>query len=142
MNNSMSERVDLTPVDGVEVTFVMDNAADILAAPTESALRPSWGWDWSDVEQLRAEHGYSLPGRILKPLTPATGAGRVSIMAPSMSDKVDLTLVDGVEMTNLAQNHPDPVLTRNEIAIADYFNNSDSPTSFPPWAPREICSRR
>jgi 7,8-dihydropterin-6-yl-methyl-4-(beta-D-ribofuranosyl)aminobenzene 5'-phosphate synthase len=56
----MSENVDLTPVDAVEVTVVMDNAIDILAAPTETALRPPWRWDWSDVEQLRAEHGYSL----------------------------------------------------------------------------------
>jgi hypothetical protein len=30
----MSENVDLTPVDAVEVTVVMDNAIDILAAPT------------------------------------------------------------------------------------------------------------
>jgi 7,8-dihydropterin-6-yl-methyl-4-(beta-D-ribofuranosyl)aminobenzene 5'-phosphate synthase len=56
----MSEKVDLTPVDGVDVTVVMDNAIDILAAPTETVLRPPWQWDWSDVEQLRAEHGYSL----------------------------------------------------------------------------------
>lgn len=56
----MGERVDLAPVDGVEVTVVMDNAIDILAAPTESSHRPAWQWDWSDVEQLRAEHGYSL----------------------------------------------------------------------------------
>ena len=51
----MNEKVDLSPVDGVEVTVVMDNAIDILAAPTETALRPPWQWDWSDVEQLRAE---------------------------------------------------------------------------------------
>jgi 7,8-dihydropterin-6-yl-methyl-4-(beta-D-ribofuranosyl)aminobenzene 5'-phosphate synthase len=56
----MSERVELTPVDGVEVTVVMDNAIDILAAPSEAAFRSPWQWDWSDAEQLRAEHGYSL----------------------------------------------------------------------------------
>jgi 7,8-dihydropterin-6-yl-methyl-4-(beta-D-ribofuranosyl)aminobenzene 5'-phosphate synthase len=56
----MSEHVELAPVDGVEVTIVMDNAIDILAAPTESALRPPWRWDWSEGDQLRAEHGYSL----------------------------------------------------------------------------------
>jgi len=31
----MSEKVELTPVDGVEVTVVMDNAIDILAAPAD-----------------------------------------------------------------------------------------------------------
>lgn len=56
----MGETVQLTPVDGVEVTVVMDNSIDILAAPTEMSRRPAWQWDWSDVEQLRAEHGYSL----------------------------------------------------------------------------------
>lgn len=56
----MSEHVNLTPVDGVEVTVVMDNAIDILAAPTETARRPPWRWDWSEGDQLRAEHGYSL----------------------------------------------------------------------------------
>jgi hypothetical protein len=56
----MSEKVELTPVAGVDVTVVMDNAIDILASPTESAFRPAWQWDWSDLEQLRAEHGYSL----------------------------------------------------------------------------------
>ena len=60
MEASTSEKVDLTPVDAVEVTVVMDNAIDRLAAPTESASRPSWQWDWSDRDQLRAEHGYSL----------------------------------------------------------------------------------
>jgi len=60
MEPFVSESVDLSPVDGVEVTVVMDNAIDILAAPSETAFRPSWQWDWSDVDQLRAEHGYSL----------------------------------------------------------------------------------
>jgi len=56
----MNELVDLISVDGVEVTVVMDNAIDILAAPTETTRRPEWQWDWSEVDQLRAEHGYSL----------------------------------------------------------------------------------
>lgn len=56
----MSSSVPLVPVDGAEVTIVMDNAIDILAAPTEAALRPPWRWDWSEGDQLRAEHGYSL----------------------------------------------------------------------------------
>ena len=51
------ETVALEPVDRVEVTMVMDNAIDILAAPTETASRPAWAWDWSEIEHLRAEHG-------------------------------------------------------------------------------------
>jgi 7,8-dihydropterin-6-yl-methyl-4-(beta-D-ribofuranosyl)aminobenzene 5'-phosphate synthase len=56
----LSEKVDLVGVDRVEVTVVTDNAIDILAAPTESSARPPWRWDWSEGDQLRAEHGYSL----------------------------------------------------------------------------------
>ena len=56
----VAERVDLVPVDGVEVTVVTDNAIDILAAPSETAVRPQWRYDWSHGDQLRAEHGYSL----------------------------------------------------------------------------------
>lgn len=55
-----NELVDLTPVDGIEITVVMDNAIDILAAPAENALRPPWRYDWNEGDQLRAEHGYSL----------------------------------------------------------------------------------
>jgi len=40
----MSEHVALTPLDRVEVTVVMDNAIDILAAPSVNALRPTWRW--------------------------------------------------------------------------------------------------
>ena len=54
------EQVDLSPVDRVDVTVVIDNAIDILAAPSDTAARPEWRWDWSEGDQLRAEHGYSL----------------------------------------------------------------------------------
>ena len=56
----MNESVNLRPVDGVEVTVVMENSIDILAASSEVAQRPAWQWNWSEVDQLRAEHGYSL----------------------------------------------------------------------------------
>ena len=38
----------------------MDNSIDILAAPSETQQRPPWRWDWSEGDQLHAEHGYSL----------------------------------------------------------------------------------
>ena len=56
----MSERVRLKPVDGAEVTIVMDNAVDMLAAPSQFGSRPPLGWDALAGEQLHAEHGYSL----------------------------------------------------------------------------------
>ena len=60
----MNEKVELAAVDGVEVTVVMDNSIDILAAPTATASRPPWRKNWSEDNQLRAEHGYSLSVKV------------------------------------------------------------------------------
>ena len=56
----MSEMVGLAPVDSLEVTVVMDNSIDMVAAATETALRPALPQTFGDGDQLRAEHGYSL----------------------------------------------------------------------------------
>ena len=60
----MTDIVQLKPVDAVEVTVVMDNSIDILAASSDVAGRPPWRWDWSEGAQLRAEHGYALAVRV------------------------------------------------------------------------------
>jgi 7,8-dihydropterin-6-yl-methyl-4-(beta-D-ribofuranosyl)aminobenzene 5'-phosphate synthase len=52
--------MQLEPVDAVDVTIVVDNAIDVLAATTEIAQRKPMLRDWSEHEQLRAEHGYAL----------------------------------------------------------------------------------
>ena len=52
--------VQLESVDALDVTVVVDNAIDILAANTEVAQRSPLAWDWSERDQLRAEHGYAL----------------------------------------------------------------------------------
>jgi 7,8-dihydropterin-6-yl-methyl-4-(beta-D-ribofuranosyl)aminobenzene 5'-phosphate synthase len=56
----MSETVHLLPVDSADVTILVDNYSDVLLPSTEIAQRPPLVWDWSDREQLRAEHGYAL----------------------------------------------------------------------------------
>jgi 7,8-dihydropterin-6-yl-methyl-4-(beta-D-ribofuranosyl)aminobenzene 5'-phosphate synthase len=68
------ERVALQPVDAADVTILVDNSIDILAAPTPVAQRPPWVWEWVAQPQLRAEHGYSLV------LTIQRGAQRDSIL--------------------------------------------------------------
>jgi 7,8-dihydropterin-6-yl-methyl-4-(beta-D-ribofuranosyl)aminobenzene 5'-phosphate synthase len=55
----MNAHVNLQPVDAVDVTIVLDNALDILVPSTELAQRQPLAWDWSEREQLRAEHGYA-----------------------------------------------------------------------------------
>lgn len=56
----MSERVMLQPVDAVDVTILVDNSIDILMPSAGVAQRPPLAYDWSEREQLIAEHGYAL----------------------------------------------------------------------------------
>ena len=56
----MTQRVTLTPVDTADVTIIMDNGIDVLAASTPLARRQPMAWDYFDHAQLRAEHGFSL----------------------------------------------------------------------------------
>ena len=64
--------VELEPVDAVEVTLVVDNYVDILAAGAEGVRRFPLAYDFSDGEQLVAEHGFSAMSRS----PPAAAAAR------------------------------------------------------------------
>lgn len=55
----MAPRVTLQPVDAADVTIVIDNGLDALAASTSLAQRPTMTWDFFEREPLRAEHGFS-----------------------------------------------------------------------------------
>ena len=55
-----SQQVTLLPVDVANVTILVDNSLDILLPSDEVAQRAPMHYDWSDREQLIAEHGYSL----------------------------------------------------------------------------------
>ena len=56
-----TQKVPLEPVDAADVTIVVDNAIDILAANTPISTRNPLVYDWSEQQhQLRSEHGYSL----------------------------------------------------------------------------------
>jgi 7,8-dihydropterin-6-yl-methyl-4-(beta-D-ribofuranosyl)aminobenzene 5'-phosphate synthase len=50
----------LNPVDSLDVTIIVDNAIDILLPSDERTKRPPLTWDWSEKQQLIAEHGYSV----------------------------------------------------------------------------------
>src|SRR4051794_33765327 len=56
----MSDRVTLLPIDIADVTILVDNFVDILLPGTEMVQRAPVVWEWSEREQLIAEHGYSL----------------------------------------------------------------------------------
>ena len=55
----MNERVNLLPVDAADITILVDNVIDILTPGTEVAQRTPLALNWSEREQLIAEHGYS-----------------------------------------------------------------------------------
>lgn len=59
-NPHMNARVSLEPVDAIDVTILIDNFVDILLPSTEVAVRAPLFYDWSQREELIAEHGYSL----------------------------------------------------------------------------------
>ncbi len=56
----MSEHVWLEPVDAVDVTILVDNSIDLLMLGSETVRRAPLAYDWSEREQLIAEHGYAL----------------------------------------------------------------------------------
>jgi 7,8-dihydropterin-6-yl-methyl-4-(beta-D-ribofuranosyl)aminobenzene 5'-phosphate synthase len=66
--------VELEPVDAVEVTLVVDNFVDILAAGAEGVRRFPLAYDVFDGEQLMAEHGFSAL------VTVFSGGNRSSIL--------------------------------------------------------------
>jgi 7,8-dihydropterin-6-yl-methyl-4-(beta-D-ribofuranosyl)aminobenzene 5'-phosphate synthase len=70
----MTQRVTLQPVDVADVTIIMDNGLDALAASTPRAQRPPIVWDAFEREPLHAEHGLSLL------LTIARGGQRDTIL--------------------------------------------------------------
>jgi 7,8-dihydropterin-6-yl-methyl-4-(beta-D-ribofuranosyl)aminobenzene 5'-phosphate synthase len=51
--------VSLRAVDAVEVMLVVDNFVDVLMAGAEGVRRFPLAYDWSDGDQLVAEHGFS-----------------------------------------------------------------------------------
>src|SRR2546422_754284 len=60
----MSEHVTLLPVDVADVTILVDNSLDILMLSDEVAQRAPLHYNWTEREQLIAEHGYPLLLRV------------------------------------------------------------------------------
>ncbi len=56
----MNDRVTLESVDVAEVTILVDNSVDILLTNERMAQRAPLHHNWSERDQLIAEHGYAL----------------------------------------------------------------------------------
>ncbi|WP_052887905.1 MBL fold metallo-hydrolase [Thermogemmatispora carboxidivorans] len=70
----MSEQVTLMPVDSVDVTILVDNSVDVLLPGNEMVRRAPLAINWTEREQLIAEHGYALL------LTVASNGQRASLL--------------------------------------------------------------
>lgn len=55
----MQGRIQLRPVDSLDVTILVDNFVDLLMAGSDRVERAPMASNWSEREQLIAEHGYS-----------------------------------------------------------------------------------
>lgn len=56
----MSESVTLEPIEALDVTVLIDNSIDILLPSTKQVERAPLVRDWSERDQLIAEHGFAL----------------------------------------------------------------------------------
>ena len=101
----MSESVELRPVDGVEVTVVMDNSIDILTASSEVARRPAWQWNWSEVDQLRAEHGYSLALTVHRDGTRESFLYDAGLTRDSTAHNLDVLGIDPKDLRAVVLSH-------------------------------------
>ncbi len=101
----MMERVELRPVDGVEVTVVMDNSIDILAASSEVAQRPALQRNWSEVDQLRAEHGYSLALTVFRGGSRETFLYDAGLTRDSTAHNLDVLGIDPKDFRAVVLSH-------------------------------------
>lgn len=54
------EHASLVSVDVADVTVLVDTFVDVLMASSQVASRPPLVYEWSERDQLRAEHGFAL----------------------------------------------------------------------------------
>lgn len=100
--------VELKPVDAVEVTIVVDNSIDVLAAGSEGVRRFPLAYDWSDHDNLVAEHGFSAL------ITVEANGARDAVLydaglsAGSLRRNLDVMEIDGRSLRAIAISHGHP----------------------------------
>lgn len=100
----------LRPVDAVEATIVVDGSIDILLAPVGPAKRPPLAHDWSERDQLRAEHGYGLllrtrTGDAWHTILYDVGLGRDTLLWNATILGLDLTAVEAIVVSHGHADH-------------------------------------
>jgi 7,8-dihydropterin-6-yl-methyl-4-(beta-D-ribofuranosyl)aminobenzene 5'-phosphate synthase len=101
--------LSLLPVDAVDVTVLVDNSIDILAAPSEVEHRAAFVWEWSTRDQLRSEHGYSLVVRIQRDGGSSTLLYDAGLGRDTATHNLDVLAIDpkDVRAAVLSHGHAD-----------------------------------
>jgi 7,8-dihydropterin-6-yl-methyl-4-(beta-D-ribofuranosyl)aminobenzene 5'-phosphate synthase len=101
----MADHAELVPVESVDVTILIDNFEDILLPSTEVVQRPMLVYEWSEREQLRAEHGYAA-------LVTVTHAGRsqsilydAGLGKDTLTHNLDVLGIQAADLRALALSH-------------------------------------
>ncbi|HLW17973.1 MAG TPA: MBL fold metallo-hydrolase [Actinomycetota bacterium] len=99
------KNLTLAPVDAVEVTIVMDTFVDVLMAGQDGVRRFPLAYDWSEGQQLVAEHGFSAL------ITVEVGGSRSSLLydgglSPSgLANNLDLLQIRAPDLRALVISH-------------------------------------
>lgn len=97
--------VDLKPVDAVEVTLVMDTYVDYLLAGAEGVRRFQLAYDWSDREQLVAEHGFAARVAVEVDGTRTSVLYDGGLTPDGLARNLDMMEVNAKELRAIAISH-------------------------------------
>jgi 7,8-dihydropterin-6-yl-methyl-4-(beta-D-ribofuranosyl)aminobenzene 5'-phosphate synthase len=100
-----NQQVTLLPVDVADVTILVDNSLDIFLPSDKIAHRAPLHYDWSNREQLIAEHGYSLLLTVVREGSSSTilydaGLGRRTVL-----HNMDVLEVKAIDLRAVILSH-------------------------------------
>lgn len=97
--------VALRPVDAVEVTVIVDNQIDLLMAGQQGVRRFSLAYDWSDRENLVAEHGFSALVTVEIDGTRRSVLYDGGLTATALRHNLDVLQIDVTDLRAIAISH-------------------------------------
>lgn len=97
--------VDLKPVDAVEVTIVMDLYLDMLMAGSEGVRRFALAYDWTDRDNLFAEHGFSALVTVESDGSRSAVLYDAGLSPKALTQNLDVMQIDASALRAIAISH-------------------------------------
>jgi 7,8-dihydropterin-6-yl-methyl-4-(beta-D-ribofuranosyl)aminobenzene 5'-phosphate synthase len=97
--------IELTPVDAVEVTIVMDLFLDVLMAGSEGVRRFPLAYDWSERDCLLAEHGFSALVTLEQDGRRSSVLYDAGLSARAVSQNLDVMQIDARDLRAIVISH-------------------------------------